>query len=90
VLSQYISCDACEEDDILHEHLAPMTLFSTGAFSQLQFMAACLPHEQVASAAQAQPPELRPQQVDGRVVVGADIVLVLGEIVIGLKWAVFG
>lgn len=62
-------------DGVLQEHLAPTTLFSTSAFSQLQFRADCLPQEQVASAAQAQVPELRPQQVDGMVEVGADIVV---------------
>jgi len=46
----------------LHEHRAPEITFSVFAFSQLQCRAFCLPHEQVASAAQMHPPS-RPQQV---------------------------
>lgn len=49
-----------------HAHLAPEMEFSTVALSQLHLRAGCLPHEQVASWAQAQtPPEERPQQVEG-------------------------
>jgi len=52
-------------------------LFSVAAFSQLQWSAACFPHEQVASLAQAHPapPSERPQQVEGTtedMVVGCD------------------
>jgi len=57
----------------LHEHLAPVVLFSVWDFSQLQCIAGCLPHEQVASLAQMQPPS-RPQQVAGTVAVD-DMVL---------------
>jgi len=34
---------------LLHEHLAPVVLFSVDAFSQVQWRAGCLPQEQVAS-----------------------------------------
>lgn len=65
----------CEcECDLLHEHLAPSTLFSFWAFSQVQCMADCLPHEQVASWAQMQPP-WRPQQVAGTAATGAEDIL---------------
>lgn len=57
---------------ILHEHLAPTSLFSVEALSQLQCRADCLPQEQVASLAQMQPPS-RPQQVDGMADVGPDM-----------------
>jgi hypothetical protein len=53
---------------------APSTLFSVDAFSQVHWRAGCLPQEQVASFAQTQPPG-RPQQVEGTVEVGADIVV---------------
>lgn len=64
------------EWDILHEHLAPASLFSVEALSHVQCRADCLPQEQVASLAQTQPPS-RPQQVEGIVDVGADIVVEL-------------
>jgi hypothetical protein len=57
---------------------APSTLFSVLAFSQVQWRAGCFPQEQVASFAQTQPPG-RPQQVEGTVVVGADIVVLVVE-----------
>ena len=49
----------------LHEHLAPTTLFSVVAFSQLQFRADCFPHEHLACEAHTQWPFERPQQVVG-------------------------
>lgn len=58
---------------LLQEHRAPLTVFSVAAFSQEHFMAGILPQEQVASAAHAQPPEARPQQVAGGAAAGADI-----------------
>jgi hypothetical protein len=59
----------------LQEHLAPLISFSpAAAFSQLQLRADCFPQEQVASAAQAQGPPERPQQVEGVEETGADIV----------------
>ena len=52
------------EKDLRQLHLAPEMLFSVAFFSQLQFMADCLPHEQVAFSAQMHS-EARPQQVVG-------------------------
>jgi len=51
-----------------HEHLAPATVFSVAAFSQLQFKADCFPHEHLAWLAQTQLPSERPQQVVGTVI----------------------
>lgn len=52
-------------------------VFSIEAFSHVQCMAGCLPHEQVASLAQTQPvPSLRLQQVAGIAAVGSDMLIV--------------
>lgn len=56
-------------EDIRQEHRAPATAFSVVAFSQLHLRADCLPQEHLASAAQAQDPLERPQQVLGTVMV---------------------
>ncbi len=53
---------------ILHEQRGPARVFSVAFFSQLQFMAVCLPHEHLASVAQMQL-SARPQQVVGLVMV---------------------
>ena len=53
--------------DILQEHRGPSILFSVAAFSQLQFIADCLPQEHLACKAQTQAPPARPQQVLGTV-----------------------
>jgi len=45
--------------------VAPLILFSVGAFSQSQCMAAFFPQEHFASAAQTQPSLPRPQHVLG-------------------------
>lgn len=51
---------------VLQEHLAPSTLFSVAAFSQVHWRAGCFPQEQVASLAQTHPAASeRPQQVAG-------------------------
>ena len=53
---------------VRHEHLAPLMLFSAAARSHVHASAGCLPHEQVALAAQTQvSPSVRPQQVVGLV-----------------------
>lgn len=57
-----------------HEHLAPPTLFSVEAFSQLQFSADCLPQEQVALVWQTQVESERPQQVLGTAIAGGFVV----------------
>jgi len=59
--------------DVPHEQEAPLTTFSVAAVSQSQAPADFLPHEQVASAAQAQLPPDRPQQVLGTDETGADM-----------------
>ena len=60
---------------VRHEHLAPATVFSVVAFSQVQARADCLPQEQVACWAQTQASAL-PQQVVGLTIV--KLVLWLG------------
>ena len=59
--------EASREDvvHLLHEHLAPTTLFSVAAFSQLQFSADCFPQEHLACEAQTHAPLERPQHVVG-------------------------
>lgn len=58
----------------LQEQRAPPVVFSVWAFSQLQCIADCLPHEHLASFAQMQPPSL-PQQVFGTTAVVEDILI---------------
>lgn len=53
-----------EAGDLRHEHRAPVRVFSVVFLSQVQFMADCLPQEQVALEAQTQLSD-RPQQVVG-------------------------
>jgi hypothetical protein len=48
-----------------HEQVAPETVFSVAALSQLQLPAGFAPQEQVASAAQEQVAPERPQQAFG-------------------------
>lgn len=65
--------------NVRQEHLAPESVFSCVFFSQVQFMADCLPHEQVAFSAQTQLSE-RPQQVVGLTML-TKVRVVLGKLI---------
>lgn len=67
-----------DRGDVPQEQRAPVVMFSVSDFSQLQCIAACLPHEQVDSLAQIHPPS-RPQQVAGIAAVAVAILSVVGE-----------